>query len=281
MSYRTVPARALLSLTLAMPVLAASMASAQAAPDLSVSIAPPPLTAVYSTGSYGVQVYNSGNRDAASVSLTIQLPQTGTSPQVHVMGNLVGYTTPACAPGGAPGTAAGTRLICSLGTVKKRTGKLVGFDIQLPEKTGALTISVSATTTTPEPNSANNAASINAALSYYSSAVPLDMDVENLHCTGTGLTAFFECTKFPGSIGSTLMQFHDDGLGNRTITYPSEPGYTGTWSGAGSDLSFSIFDPFGTNVANFSGRGVPGGCFEGLTTFPGSAYVSPYSLCLP
>lgn len=264
-------------------LLLATAAQAQSMPNLSVSVSPPaPTASVYANGIYGVTVANIGNRDAAGVVLTIQLPQTGTSPQVYIMGNLISYTTPACALGGASGTAAGTRLVCTLGTVKRNKSSSVSFTIQLPEKTGALAITASATTTTlPENNPLNNSATVNASLNYYANAVPLDVDVENEHCTGTGLTAWFECTKFPSSISSHLTQFHDDGAGNRTITFPTEPGYTGTWSLSGANLTFSYFEPGGANVANFAGRGVNGGCFEGLTTFPGSTYVSPYRVCLP
>ena len=262
-------------------LVASPSAFAAAAPNLSVSISPPGSTPVYSAGTYGVTVANIGNRDAANVSLTIQLPQTGTSPQVYIMGNLTSFAPP-CVVGGAAGTAAGTRLICNWTTVKKQTSKSVSFTIGLPEKTGALVVSASATTTTaPETDPSNNSASVTADLGYYANSVPLDVDIENQHCTGTGLTAWFECTKFPSSISSHLSQFHDDGAGNRTLTFPTEPGYTGTWNLSGATLTFSIFDPGGANVANFSGRGVPAGCFEGLTTFPGSPYVSPYDVCLP
>ena len=64
--------------------------------------------------------------------------------------------------------------ICNLGLIKKFNGKSVSFGIQLPEKTGNLTVTASATTTTSEPNTANNSASINAALSYYTNSVPLE-----------------------------------------------------------------------------------------------------------
>ena len=262
-------------------LLAASPALAQSAPNLSVSITPPGTTAVYSTGTYSVRVSNIGNRNASGVSLTINLPQTATSPQVYTMGNLMSYTTPTCALGGASGTVAGTRLVCSLGTIRRNQSASVSFSIQLPEKTGNLVLSATATTTTsPETNPANNSATVTANLSYYANAVPLDLDVENEHCTGTGLTAYFECAKFPSSISAHLSQFHDDGAGTRTISFPDEPTYGGSWSAAGTGLTFSITDSLGATVANFSGRGVPGGCFEGLTTFPGGSYVSPYRLCL-
>jgi Domain of unknown function DUF11 len=261
--------------------LATSTAYSQTRPNLSVSITPPALTPVYSTGSYTVDVANIGNKDAAGVQLTIQLPKTATSPQIYIMGNLISYTTPTLTLGGATGTDAGTRLVGSLGTIKRNKKKTVSFSIQLPEKTGALLITASASTATqPENDPDNNSATETAILSYYSNFVPLDMDIEMEHCTGTGLTAYFECTKFPGAVSSHITQFHDDGAGNRTISFPYNPGYYGTWELMGEVLMFSYFESSGENVANFIGRGVPDGYFEGLTTFPNSTYVAPYRVGL-
>ena len=228
--------RTLRSALIAAALFVSSSAFAAQRPNLAVSVSPPAPANVYANGTYGVTVANIGNKDAASVVLTIQLPQTGTSPQTYIMGNLVSYTVPACALGGAAGTAAGTRLVCTLGTVAKGSATSVSFTIQLPEKTGALNFVASATTTTqPETDALNNSVPFTANLNYYTNAVPLDVDVENEHCTGTGLTAWFECTKFPGSIASHLTQFH----GNGTLTFPTEPGYGGTWSASGNALTFT------------------------------------------
>ena len=277
------PTRAIANLTIGLSFfLAASTAFSQAKPNLSVRITPPALTPVYSTGTYTVEVANIGNKDAAGVQITIQLPKTATSPQVYIMGNLMSYTTPTLALGGATGTDAGSRLIGNLGTIKRHNQKSVTFSIQLPEKTGALEIKASSTTTTqPEEAPDNNSDTEIAVLSYYPNSVPLDVDVQNKHCTGTSLTAYFECTKFPRSVTSHITQFHDNGAGLRTITFPGNPDYSGTWDLTGGVLTFSYFDSMGINVANFSGRGVPNGYFEGLTTFPGSPYVSPYRVGLP
>ena len=259
-------------------LFAGSAAVAAPAPNLAVQITPPGITPVYSTGTYTVRVSNIGNRDAAAVSLTIQFPKTGTSPQVYIMGNLISYTPATCYLAGPSGTDAGTRLQCNLGIVKKNLFKDVSFQIQFPEKTGDLVTSASAAITagTPDSNPLNNSDSVIANLSYYANPITLDVDVVNKHCSGTGLTAYFEGTKFPGSISSHITQFHDNGAGLRTISFPYNPGYTGVWDFNGAVLTFSYFDSSGANVANFSGRGVPGGAYEGLTTFPGSTWVSPY-----
>ena len=55
--------------------------------------------------------------------------------------------------------------------------------------------------------------------------------------------------------------------------------YTGTWSQPSPDrLVFQYFD-YGVLAADFDGYGVPGGCFEGLTVFPDSEFVSIYEVC--
>jgi hypothetical protein len=270
-------------------VLGGTAALAASAPNLAVSYTPPSLTAVYAPGTYGVRVANIGNRDAAGVQLRIKMPKTATSPQVYIMGNLLAGFSPTCALGGATGTAAGTELVCNLGTVRRSRSTSVSFTIALPEKTGALTFSSSATTTTaPETDPSNN---INitrtAILDYYENAFSFDGNGEASyaisHCTGTNLTAYFECTKFPSSITSHPTIFHDD----NTITIPGEPDYTGNWSIVGDTLAFDyIYIPSGAVEAEFTGRGVPGaGCWEGLTRFPDgmggySPYVSPYRVCL-
>jgi hypothetical protein len=272
--------RRCLRLVASLPLLlTASTAFAAPAPNLAVQITPPPgATPVYSTGTYTVRVSNIGTKDSGAVTLTIQLPKTGTSPQVSIMGNLISYTPSTCYLGGAVGTDAGTRLICNFPTVKKNKFKDVTFQIQFPEKTGNLVTTATAAITsgTADSNPLNNSASVTANLSYYANPIPLDVDVENKHCTGTGLTAFFECMCFPGSMSAHRTQFHDNGAGLRTISFPDYPDYSGVWDLNGAVLTFSYIDENGFVVANFSGRGVPGGAFEGLTTFPGSTYVSPY-----
>lgn len=271
--------RRCLRLVASLPILlTASAAFAAPAPNLAVQITPPGTTPVYSTGTYNVRVSNIGNKDAAAVTLTIQLPRTGTSPQVFIMGNLISYTPATCYLGGAVGTDAGTRLLCNLGVVKRNKFKDVSFQIQFPEKTGDLVTTASAAITlgTADSDPLNNSASATASLSYYANPILLGVDVVNKHCTGTGLTAFFECTCFPSSMSSHRTQFHDNGAGIRTISFPDYPDYTGFWDLNGAVLTFSYIDPDGFIVANFTGRGVPGGAFEGLTTFPDSTWVSPY-----
>ena len=274
----------------ALSILALASPALAAAPNLSVTLPQPaPTPSVYGSATYTVNVANIGNQDAAGVQLTIQLPKTGTSPQVYIMGNL-GTFDGRCALGGASGTVAGTKLVCNLGTVKRNKNTNVAFNLALPEKTGSLVIDASATTTTPgDPNPMNDLASLNAALVYYTWAIdtsPTTIYTAS-HCTGTGLTAYFECTKFPSSITSHQQQFVG-GPASGTITIPGQPSYGGTWAVAGDTLTFVITDnsgPVPVPAAEFSGRGVQTtGCFEGLTRFPDglggySTYVSPYRVC--
>ena len=97
------------------------------------------------------------------------------------------------------------------------------------------------------------------------------------HCTGQGLTAFYECSLYPSSLSGHVVALAADG----TLSFPNQQGYDGTWAQATSDSLEMTYTLNGQVVAEFSGSGVGGDCFEGLTTFPGSAWVSPYEVCLP
>lgn len=258
------------------PILVGALASTAHAvngPDLVTTITPPPLTAVYATGHYQVTVLNTGNQNAASASLAIQLPATHTSPQVYVMGNLIAQSA-SCA-------RTGTVLNCNLGQIKRNKSVTVFFDIQLPESAAPLTFTAVASTA-GEADPPDNTATHDATLSYPDvTAGPSGLAV-NQHCTGTGLTAWFECTKFPSSITSHNV----DMLPGGTIDFLGQGGgtYTGTWAVSGgtplqrSVLTFSYYDS-GNLVASFTGRGVDGNCFEGLTIFVPPPYVAPYRVC--
>lgn len=249
--------------------LFAFSAPALAAADITTSITLPSTNpTVYATGHYEVTVSNIGNKSASNVALTIQLPETNTSPQVYVMGNLVARSS-SC-------TTSGTKLSCALGTVAKSTSRTVSFDIQFPESADPLVISASATTTSSENSTSNNSDTETASLTYVDVTLSGDQAVNNNHCTGTGLAAYFECTKFPSSISNHHTILNAD----NTITVLDDPSYTGVWSQPNSyTLEFTYYDPDGFEAGSFSGRGVDGTCWEGLTTFPGSSYVAPYEVC--
>lgn len=251
---------------LALPLLLTATPALAAAPNLVVSVAPPTGTMVYATGRTTVTVANTGNKDSTSVTLTIQLPATHTSPQVYVMGNVIALS--GC-------TQSGTALTCGLGIIRKNHSTQVWFDLQLPESSAPLAFSANAPQA-GDSNPANNSASWTVDPVNYANAVTSGGTVTNSHCTGTGLTAFFECTKFPGSIS-----FHDTVLnGDGSISFPGQdPGYGGSWSQPTAQSLHFVYTYGGSTVATFDGNGVDGGCWEGVTTFPNSSYVSPYEVC--
>lgn len=267
-------------LTRVITVLATLLAAptAMAAADLSSSIAVSPSSAVaYGTARYTVTVSNIGNKSASNCSVRIQLPATHTSPQVYVLG-ILGAKSASC-------VQTGTRLDCALGTINRNASKSVFFDIALPVSTEPFVFTANATTTSAENSGANNGSSRTAVETYESTTISGPITHEVRHCTGTGLTAFYECTLFPSSLSSHQHVLEADG----SVTIPGEPGYTGSWEltvvpGVGNHLVVE-YEEIGFGVAaTFEGwaadRAPNVDCFEGLTTFPGGgAYVSPYEIC--
>ena len=244
---------------LATPALAAS--------DLAVSIPATAPVHVYESATYEVEVANVGNRNANNVTLTIALPETHTSPQVHVMGEL-GSIDSRC-------TQSGTELVCSLGRVRKNKSKTVSFELELPQADEVLELAASASTTSNENTLANNDASLAPALLNYSTALSSGDVAQVDHCTGQGLTSFYECVLSPSSITSHIVE-----LGSGTLSFPGQdPGYGGTWSQPSPDRLQMTYTYNGGTVAEFDGYGTSPGCFEGITTFPGSPWVSPYEVC--
>lgn len=262
------------SLLVLLFLLSAAPAWAAPAPDLSVRLTPPSVVRVYQPASFNVRVSNLGNRNAAGVLLTIQLPRTQTSPTVHVMGTLGAYS--------APCSRSNTALVCPLGTINKNKSTSVFFEIALPYSAAPIVFSASASTTTlPEVNPTNNA------LTYTASPMPFDAAVShaapalNEHCTGQpSLSSYFECVLYPSSITSHETTFNANG----SLTFFNGPAtMNGTWTHAPSTdrLQFWYYD--GAQLeAQFDGRGVSAKCFEGKTTFPSSPdYVSLYRVCFP
>jgi hypothetical protein len=241
--------------------------SALAHSDLKVDITEPAGTYVYAPAAYSVKVSNIGNKSAASVQLTIELPRTNTSPQVFVMGTLGTYS-PTC-------SKVGTNLICNLGSIARNTFKSANFNIALPQSAAPIQFKASVTTTSLENSTSNNSDTEVADLLNYATTVLPGQFSTNEHCTGTGLVSFFECECFPSSIMSHDIQF----LAGGVIEIVGQPGYSGIWWQPASDeLRMEYYE--GTDlVAEFHGHGVDSGCFEGLTHFPSSSYVSPYRVC--
>jgi len=257
-----------LSMVLAVTcVLAAG--PALAASDVRVVIPAPAAVHVYDDTQVGIVVSNIGNQSAAAVQLTVTLPATHTSPTKYVMGTLANVD-PRC-------TKSGTKLTCTLGTIGKNKSTTVSFAIALPQAAEVLSISAAATTSSSENSLANNSASVTPSLINYSVAVQ-DGDLgHNSHCTGQGLTSYFECELFPSSLSAHDVVFHGDG----TLTFvDAPPEYTGVWSqDSGDSLAFTYYED-GVPIAEFVGYGTNPGCFEGVTEFVGSPYVAPYEVCL-
>lgn len=244
-------------------------APAFGAADLKVTVPAPAAVNVYSPTSYAVKVQNIGNVKADNISLTVTLPLTHTSPTAYVMGTLSAIDT-RC-------VKSNNKLVCSLGSLNNNKSTTVTFKIALPEANEVLKVTASATTTSSETVLTNNSATDIPALTNYSYSVPGGSYVTNEHCTGTNLTSYFECTLFPSSI----MQ-HDTILnGDGSVTVVDDPiNYYGTWSQpVPNQLNMQYFDSQGTLLADFVGYGTPNQCFEGITIFPGSSYVSPYHVC--
>lgn len=237
--------------------------------DLTVSIDAPPGAFVYDMERYEVTVSNVGNRNARNVELVVELPETNTSPTVHVMGDL-GAMSSDCAQ-------SGNTLVCSLGRIRKNRSETVFFDIALPQNDGPLEFVATASTTSRENTTANNEDSHIASLSNPPLLVSAPNGVQNWHCTGQGLTSFFECELYPSSISG-----HDILLeANGTITFaPGVTGYTGVWSQSGT--GHLTFQYYAGNIlrADFEGYAVDADCFEGVTEFVGTPYVAPYRVCL-
>lgn len=249
--------------------LSSSPALAANGPDLAPSFIAPSGAYVDQSAKWEFKVTNSGNRDASNSSIVIQLPVTNTSPTVYVMGT-VGAKSTGC-------TQSGTKITCSLSTVKKGNSKTVYVYLALPESAGTLDFSATVSTSSTETSTSNNTATTVASLNNYTPAMAtgVDVDVSNRHCTGTGLESFYECELYPSSISSHSATFNAD----NTITIDGFPEYGGSWSVSGSELSFT-YTEYGTPVAEFVGYGVSSSCWEGLTEFlPSSAYIAPYEVC--
>jgi hypothetical protein len=176
-------------------------------------------------------------------------------------------------------TLDGTTLSCSLGKVRKFRSATVWFDAAFAHTDAPLTISANASSNVRDPSMGNNEANADVLLSYPVSPIVDGDDAVVEHCTGSGLTSFFECVLSPSSISSHAIEFH--GNGTLDFTNPSGTSFHGTWSQSPDDshLTMHYFDGL-VPQATFVGRAVNASCFEGITTFPNSGNNSAYSICL-
>jgi hypothetical protein len=221
---------------------------------------------VYSPYQYRVQVRNNGTVDAQNVRVAVDFTLTDTSPTQQVLGRLT-FTDNRC-------QFVSNILECDIGRVKAGRGKNVKFDFVFPVSTKTIEFLASVTTDTPEITTNNNSATKSPNFRYLSNSIT-SADVINYHCTGQNLTSFYECTISPTSTTSHPTRLESNG----TITF-NVPGYTGSWyQPTASELHFT-YSANNTVVADFKGYAISATCFEGLTTFPNSNYVSPYRVCI-
>ncbi|MEQ1849852.1 MAG: hypothetical protein ABL890_04665 [Candidatus Peribacteraceae bacterium] len=268
--------RFLPSVTAGALLYVATTGIALAAPnaDLSVSISAPSTVAISTPTVYTVTVRNIGPNTTSNVQAVVTFPQTNTSPQVYILGNLT-TSDSNC-------SIANRQLTCTLpGTLKKNKVATFTYSYTAPVSTKTLEMTAVATSSLPDLVPGNSTASIVPNLVYPSRPLTV-ANMLNSHCTGTNLTSYFECLLFPSSISSHTATFNID----NTITL-TEPGYTGTWSQntAKTSLKFEYFESTGSGsskIAEFNGWAINGlNCFEGLTNFfPASQYVSPYRVCV-
>lgn len=235
---------------------------------------------------FSVTVKNFGTADSNPTTLTVALLETRTSPEKYLLGSLQSVPT-GC-------TLAGRNLTCALGRLRYNgpsTGRsrTIAFGYRIPVTTQALALSASVVGVgEPPANATDNAASLTANVNYRSVAVTAGVKNPS-HCTGTGLSAYFECTKFPSSIASHEAEYHTNG----TITFPGAEGagYSGTWSQLDPTRLHFEYSNGTYTEAIFDGRGSDANCFEGITSFYSdhdnnsntppelSPYSAPYHVC--
>jgi len=234
--------------------------------DLAISMSLPTFD-VEVSDTVTVTVDNNGRRDAKDVSIAIALPETATSPTTHVMG-LVSNVDSAC-------WEDGTLIKCIVGTVAAGSSTSVSFDIALPESANDLEFYASTGSSTSDANTADNETDDIATVLYPDLVISSAVDVVNRHCTGTDLSAFFECELYPSSISSHPITLESD----NSVTIGAA-GYTGSWSQPSDDTLWFEYVYAGQQRLEFFGHAVDGDCFEGLSIFPGTGYVAPYEVCI-
>ncbi len=258
--------------TIGIAIMLASFAfgaNAASQPNLSVLpwIAPSTVT-VNSPYQYTARVKNIGTKTATSVTMTIELPLTNTSPTRHILGKLTGLQN-GC-------SVVSNKLVCSLGDIGKNQTRQVVFNFEYPVSTKPLGLVASVTTTSPnEANPGNNIGAYAPVVNYPDLPIT-SANVLVSHCTGTNLTSFFECELYPSSIASFTMTLEPGG----SISLPY-PGYFGNWDQniSPKQLHFNVTD--GADGVSFDGFASGLSCFEGMATFtPASSYVSAYKVCI-
>lgn len=258
-------ARLLILLTV---LFAAPQAFARA--DLTVDLQGPAAPLPDVMARYDVTVDNIGNRTANDVIVGVALPETHTSPTVHVLGTL-GAIDSACA-------LQDTHLTCNLGRLRRGASATLSFELALPVSRVPHDFVVEAKTSSREDSVANNALSYTQSLSYVATPIAGPRAALVRHCTGQDLVSFFECLLYPSSQSSHALTLEANG----TLTFANAPpGYTGTWAQPTPDRLVMTYTFNNAMVAAFRGFGQGNDCFSGITAFPQSpGYIAAYQVCL-
>jgi hypothetical protein len=247
------------------PVQASSPTKA----DLEVTVLAPSTTPLVDVvGHYSVNVVNVGSRQADGVVLSVQLPTTHTSPDVFLMGDLANID--------ARCSSQGTKLSCNLGRINRNSGTVVSFDLALPYTSAPLQLTATASTATAESSLDNNQAGLTTSLAYYKNEVASSVPIDITSCTGATLTSFFECNVYPGNTQIHNFQLEPNGT---VVPAGSHSSVLGNWSQPTPEDFLLEFGSPGNVSATFRGKGVEGGCFEGVTTFTSLQYFAPYRVC--
>jgi hypothetical protein len=233
---------------------------------------------------FSVTVKNFGTADSNPTTLTIALLETQTSPQTYLLGSLQAV------PSGC--TLAGRNLTCALGRLRyngQQAGRqrTINFGYKIPVTTQALALTASATGVgEPPANATDNSASLTAAQNFRAVTVTAGTKTPS-HCTGTTLSAYFECLLFPSSITSHQAQYQLGG----TITFQGTTVYSGTWSQPDPTRLHFEYSNGNYSEVVFDGRSADPGCFEGISHFfddpdpqdnippVQSSYLAPYRIC--
>lgn len=239
-------------------------------PNLNVTVAGPSSAQVRTPYLYTVTVKNIGGSTASTVSVVVDFPETNTSPQKYILGNLSGIDS-RC-------QVVSRKLNCVLGNITasgQNQTKVFTFTYAFPVTSQTIQVKATASTlSTNETNPNNNYASVFPVPAYPSNPIT-SATILKTSCTGRGMTSFFECELFPSSQQSHIFELNSD----MTITYQGQ--YIGTWDQSASPQQLHFALASGNSSADFVGYATSNTCFEGLTTFiPTSIYNSAYRVCI-
>jgi hypothetical protein len=144
-------------------------------------------------------VKNVGTSNAQNVTIEFDLPQTNTSPNVYLLGE-VGAIHRRCAVNG-------TSVVCPLGRVKPGKKKTRWIDVSFPVTTQTVVVFATVNST----NVATVTAWDKSYLGTWDTPISAPAAAHNKHCSGQGLTAFWECIVTPASTQNHDIQFETNG----------------------------------------------------------------------